>query len=121
MSSDLDLPLPRSLTRHGVHSHLQAATGALLEAEEGKQKQDRLSQEDQATGVEGQASLQALGAHSAHPESRSQSGVELGWGREAPPWASRIIRALLTPSPLAGGTLGLFTGPAKTSCRSGWK
>ena len=86
MSSDLDLPLPRSLTRHGVHSHLQAATGALLEAEEGKQKQDRLSQEDQATGVEGQASLQALGAHSAHPESRSQSGVELGWGREAPSW-----------------------------------
>lgn len=77
----MDLPLPSSLTRHRIHSHLQVASGALLEAEEGKQKQDRLSQEDQAMGVEGQASPQALDAHSAHPESSSQRGMELGWGQ----------------------------------------
>ena len=39
--------------------------------------------------------------------------VEMGWGREAPPWASGIIRAPLTPSPLAGGTSGIFTGPVE--------
>lgn len=42
---------------------------------------DRLFQEDQASGVEGQASPQALSLHSAYPESGSQRGMELGWGQ----------------------------------------
>lgn len=47
--------------------------------------------------------------------------VKMGWDRESPPWARGIIRAPLTPSPVAGGTSGLFTGPVRTSCRWGWK
>ena len=80
MNSDLDRPRPSSLTHHGIPSHLQVARGALLEAEEGGHR-NSLFQEDQAMGVEGQASPQALSLHSAYPESGSQRGMELGWGQ----------------------------------------